>query len=104
HSTNVFDEAEAKHRRDRPQLAHSQRHYRLIFANEKRDVVEIEVTFGVSNQLDGDFVGARISGESSCRELGQLFVVALGKARPDLSDVLLDDVEIVEQPVPRRTD
>jgi hypothetical protein len=62
------------------------------------------VTFGVRDQLDCDFVSARIPGERSCGQLGQLFVVALRQTRPDFSDVLLDDVEIVQQPVAGRAD
>ena len=104
HPPDVLDEAQPEHRRNRPQLAHPQRRDGLILAHEQRDVVEIEVALGVRDQLDRDFVRARISGERAGRELGKLLVVALGEIRPDLPDVLLDDVEVVEQPVAGRTD
>jgi hypothetical protein len=56
------------------------------------------------DQLDCHFVRSRITGERSCGELGKLLVVALGKIRPDLPDVLLDDVEVVQQPISGRAD
>jgi hypothetical protein len=58
----------------------------------------------VRDQLDCDFIGARISRQRSSRELGKLLVVALGKVGSDLPDVLLDDVEVVQQPVSGGTD
>src|SRR5687768_12097774 len=104
HPPNVLDESEAEHGGNRPQLAHAERRDRLILAHEQRDVVEIEVALGMRYQLDGHFVGARITGKGAGSELGQLFVVALGKICPDLPYVLLDDIEVVEEPVARRTD
>jgi hypothetical protein len=58
----------------------------------------------VRDQLDGDIVYARILRERSIRELRQLLVVATGQIRPDLANVLLHDVGIVEEPVTCRTD
>jgi hypothetical protein len=51
------------------------------------------------DQLDCHFVRSRITGERSRSELRKLLVVALGKIGPDLHDMLLDDVEVVQQPV-----
>jgi hypothetical protein len=76
----------------------------LIFANEQRDVVEVKVALGVRDQFDRYLVRAWIPPQRSGRELGKLLVIALGKIRPDLADVLLNDVEVVQQPVARRTD
>src|SRR5207237_10065104 len=96
---NVLGGPDAQHRRDCPKLAHAKLGHRLVLAHEQRDVVDIEVTFCVRDQLDGNFIGAWITSERSRRELWQLLVVALGKARPDLANVLLNAVEVVEQPV-----
>jgi hypothetical protein len=57
------------------------------------------MSFGVGYQLDCDVVNARILGERSIRELWQLLVVPARKIRPDLANVLLYDVGVVEQPV-----
>ena len=60
--------------------------------------------FGVRDQLDRYFVDARESRERAARELGQLPVVALRQVCADLADVLLDDVEVVEEPFAGRAD
>ena len=56
------------------------------------------------DQLDCYFVGSWITGECPRCELGKLLVVTGRKVGSDLSDVLLDDVEVVQQPVPGRAD
>jgi len=68
----------------------------LILAHEQRDVVEVKVALGMRDQLDRYLVCAWIPGKRAGRELGKLLVVALGKICPDLTDVLLNDVEIVQ--------
>ncbi len=50
------------------------------------------------DQLDRDVVHARIFSECSVGELWQLLVVAAGKIRSNLPDVLLYDVSVIEQP------
>jgi hypothetical protein len=53
----------------------------------------------VGDEGNGDLVDPRVAGQRSGGELGQLPVVAARQALTDLEDVLLDDVEIVEQPL-----
>src|SRR3954462_8045807 len=55
------------------------------------------------DQFDCNFIRARIPCERSGRELRQLLVIPFRKVRPNLPDVLLDDVEIVQEPVAGRT-
>ena len=62
------------------------------------------MAFSVRDQLDRHLVCARVSGQRPGCELGQLLVIAFREIGPDLPNVLLDDVEIVEQPVSGRTD
>src|SRR5512143_591709 len=52
HPSDVLDEPQSQHRRDRPQFTHRERRYLLILAHEQRDVVEREMAFGVRDQLD----------------------------------------------------
>jgi mannose-6-phosphate isomerase-like protein (cupin superfamily) len=53
----------------------------------------------VRDQRDRELVDPGVPGEAALRELRQLAVVATGETLADLADVLLDDVEVVEQPV-----
>ena len=99
HSPDVLDETEPQHRRNRPELAHSERRDPLILAHEQRDVIERDVAFGVRDQLDRYFVHARIIRQRAVRELRQLLIVAAREIRSYLPDVLLHDVVIVEQPL-----
>jgi hypothetical protein len=58
----------------------------------------------MANQADRDLVDARVSRERACSQFGQLLVVASRHARADLAQVLLNDVEVVEQPFAGRAD
>jgi hypothetical protein len=58
----------------------------------------------VRDQLDRYLVRARIPGQRTRRELRKLLVITLGQIGPYFTDVLLDDVEVVQQPVARRAD
>ena len=104
HSPDVLDETEPEHCGYRPQFAHSKCGDGLILAHEQRDVVEVQMALGVRDQLDCYLVRARISRERAGREFGELLVVTLWKICPDLADVLLNDVEVVQKPVAGRTD
>ena len=62
------------------------------------------MSFGVRYQLDRDVVYARIFSECPVGELWQLLVIAAGKIRSNLPDVLLHDVRVIEEPLAGRTD
>ena len=64
----------------------------------------VDAPLGVRDQRDRQLVDARIAGERSAGELRQLAVVAARQALAHLADVLLDDVEVVEQPLAGRAD
>jgi hypothetical protein len=56
------------------------------------------------DQGDGQLVDPGIAGQMAARQLGQLAVIAAGQTLPDLADVLLDDVVVVQQPLTRGAD
>jgi hypothetical protein len=58
----------------------------------------------VRDQGDGQLVDSGIAGQIAGRQLGQLAVIAARETLPDLSDVFLDDVVVVQQPLARGTD
>ena len=55
----------------------------------------------VADQGDRQLVNARVARQGTRGELGKLAVVASRQGLVDLADVLLNDVEVVEQPLPR---
>jgi len=103
HATDVLHEAEPEHRRHRPQLTRRQRRTALKLADEELHVFHLHVPFRVPDQADGQLVNPRVPGQCAARQLGQLLVVPAREAGPDLAQMLLDHVEIVEEPFARRT-
>ena len=104
HPPHVLHQPEPEHRRQRPELADGERCHLLERGGEGADVLCIEAPLGVGDELDRQVVDPGIPGERSVREVRQLPVVPARKILADLGDVVLDDVEVVQQPVPGRTD
>ncbi len=103
HPPDVLDQAQPQHRRNRPQLADTQRRDALELAHEQLRVREVEMPLGVRDQLDRDLVHAGEARERPDCELGQLPVVAARERRANLANVLFDRVEIIEEPFTSRT-
>jgi len=53
-----------------------------------------------ANQLQLRLRRLAVARQRSGGELGKLLVVALREIGPDLPDVFLNDIEVVEQPIP----
>ena len=105
HVPHVLEVAHAQHRRHGPELAHRERRDALILANDQLEQRGIESSVRVRDELDGELVHARIPGERARpRELRQLVVVAARQRGAHFAHLLDDDVEVVEQPLARRTD
>ncbi len=104
HAANVLDESQPQHGGHRPQLTDDERRDLLKGAEKELDVPFVDATFGVRDEGDGDLVHARIAGQRADRELGQLAVIAAREALCHVADVLLDHVEVVEEPLAGRSD
>ena len=104
HPPNAFDQAEAEHRRDGPQLTHRERGDPLELADEPGHVLEVDPGFGVRDQGDRHFVDSGVPGQGAGQEFRQLPVIAGRQAGANFEDVFFDDVKIVEEPVPGGTD
>ena len=89
---------------DRPELADQERLNPLIGGDETAEHLLVETAVRMGDEGPGQAEDARISGQRPLRELGQLAIEARGKIAPDLADLVLDDVEIVDQPFGRRRD
>jgi hypothetical protein len=95
----VLDEGEAQHDRDRPQLAHLERRDRLVGGDEARETLGVDAAVAVGDRLEGEVVDARQPGRGPFRQARQLAAVALRQMPLGRADLLLDQVEIVEQPL-----
>ncbi len=95
----ILDEHDPQRDRQRPQLADRQRLDPLVGAHERPQRLELDPAVRVRNERPRQPVDARIALEISGGKLGQLPVEARRKVLLDLPDLLLDDVEIVQQPL-----
>ena len=90
--------------RDGPQLAERQRLDPLVGDHQAPEAVGVEAAVGMGDVGPGQAEDPRIAFEGTLGELGQLTVVVLRQVVPDLPELLLDDVEVVDQPLGRRRD
>ena len=77
---------------------------RLVGAHETAQRLRIEAAVGVRDEGPRDAVHARIAGERSVGERRQLPVEAQRQIVADLAQLLVDDEEVVEQPLGGRRD
>ena len=98
----VLDESKAEHDRDRPQLAQVERCHRLIRRDESDKAFGIHPSVTVRDGFERDVVDPRQPRRRSVREPWQLRAVSLGQMSARCADLLLDEVEVVEQPLARR--
>ena len=98
HATNALDEAEAKHRRHRPQFSNRQRRDTLKRFDVLIDVAEMNARFAVGDQRNRDLVDAWVAREWASGKFGKLAIVACRQTGANLLQVLLHDVIVVEQP------
>ena len=87
-----------------PQLAEGQRLDALIGAQEPRQRLRIEQAVGVGHEVVDQGVDPGVALKGIGRQLGQLPVVAGRQVLADLPQLLLDEMEIVDQPLRRRRD
>ncbi len=103
-ASQVLDEQDAQSDGDGPQLAEGQRLHPLVRGDQTTEAVGVEAAVGVGDVGPRQAEDARIALERAVRELGELPVVARRQVIPDLAELLLDDVEVVDQPLRRRGD
>ena len=95
----VLDERQLERARPRPQLAHRQRRDRLEGGDEPVQALRVETAGAAADQLEGQRIDARQSGEFVGRDPGQ---PPIERGRQIVADVAgggRDDVEVVEQPL-----
>lgn len=76
----------------------------LVRAHEHAERLRVEAAVGVRHERPGQSEHARIPGERPIRQLGQLAIIAAWEILSDFPNLVLDDVEVVDQPLGRRSD
>ena len=76
----------------------------LVCTHESAQRLDVEAAVGVRDERPGDSQHARVPREVALGQLRQLPVEAGRQVIADLADLLVDDVEIVDQPFGSRRD
>ncbi len=103
-AAEVVDEKDAEADRDRPQLADRQRLDLLVGAHHATQDLGIEAAVGVGDVGPREPQHPRIAGEMASGQLGELAVVVRRQVVVDLAELLVDDVEVVDEPLGGRRD
>ena len=103
-AAQVLDQDDAQADGDRPELADRQRLDPLVGAHETAQALRVEAAVGVSDVRPRQADDPGIPLEVALGELGQLAVVVRGQVVADLAQLLVDDVEVVDEPFGGRRD
>ena len=102
HAAQVLDQRQAQHDRDRPELAEVQGRDALVRGQEAAQALEVDAPVAMRDRLERDVVDAGEAGRRSVREARQFPAVVLRQVALRGADLLLDQVEVVEQPLAGR--
>ena len=103
-ASQILDEHDPQRDGDRPQLADGQRLDGLVGDQVALERLHLQPTVGVRDIRPGKLEDPRVADERTGGELRELAIVGRRKVLTDLADLFLDDVEVVEQPLGRRSD
>ena len=98
HAADVLEQSQPQHDRESPQLPQVQRIDGLVGGQERRRVVPVDAAVLVGDQVEGQVVDARETRRGAAGQSRQLPAVAAGQVPAGQGDLLLDEVEVVEQP------
>ena len=98
HPAQVLQQHHPQRRGQGPQLGQPQFADFLVSIEERGKGLRVQHAVGVGHIGPCDAVDARQARQRSAGQLGQLGVVAARHAFPDLLELSLDQVEVVEQP------
>ncbi len=103
-AAQVLDHGQPQHDRNRPQLANAQRGDGLVGRHEAAEALRVHPAVAVGDRFQGDVVHPRMSRRRGLCEVGKLAYVTFGQVPPCGTDLLFDQMEVVEQPFPGRCD
>jgi hypothetical protein len=93
------DQAEAQHDGHRPELADRQAPHALIAIDEARKSVGVDAPIRVPEVIQTHSVNAGVTPHGAVRDTRQLDQVPERQILGDLTDLLLDDAGVIEQPL-----
>ncbi|MCX6339076.1 MAG: hypothetical protein NTX71_04050 [Candidatus Aureabacteria bacterium] len=97
-SKNV-QQPDAQHQRNRPEFTDRQRRNRLIGRQEVIDIVAVEPAVGMLDQRRGKVVDPGFAHARLSREHRELMIILFRQVQPDVIDLTLYDVGIIEDPL-----
>ena len=97
-TAQVLDQSEAQHDRNRPQLAEREGCHRLVGRDEPGQAVRVDAAVAVRDRLECEVVDARKAGGRTLGEAWKFAAVTLRQVSLRRADLLVDQVEIVDQP------
>ena len=103
-TAQVLDQRQPQHDGNGPQLAERQRRHRLVGGHETRQAFGVDPAVPVGDRLEREVVHTRQAGRRAVREPRQFAAVPLGQVPPGRANLLLDEVEVVEEPLGCRCD
>ncbi len=98
-AAKILDQRQPQHDRDGPQFSQLEIGDRLVGCDETPETLGIDPAISVGDRLQGDVINPRKAGGRASREQRQFAAVALGKMALGRADLLLDQVEIIVQPL-----
>ncbi len=100
-AAQVLDQGQAQHDRNRPQLAERERLDLLVGAHEAADGVLVDAAVAVRDRVQCDVVDARQSSRCATLQTWQFPAVAFGEMQARGADLVVNQVQVVEQPFAR---
>ena len=97
-AAQVLDQRQPQHDGNGPQFAQLERRHRLVGRHETGEALRVDPAVAVGDRLEREIVDTRKAGGRSLRQAGKLAAVALGQVPLGRADLLVDQVEVVEQP------
>ena len=98
-ASEVLDQRDAEHDRDRPHFADRQRRDLLVAADKPQQVLLVDAGVGVRDDIEQCLVDAREAVPFAADQPRKLEAVVGREVLVDQQDLLLDQVEVVEQPL-----
>ena len=103
-AAQVLHQGQAEGAGHGPHLADGEAGDLLVGVHERLQRLRVEPAVRVSHVLPGEGVDPRVARQLAADQLGELALVALGQGFPGLPHLLLDDVEVVQEPLGGRGD
>jgi hypothetical protein len=100
----ILDERQAQHDGHGPQFAQIQDGDGLVGCYEAAETLRIHPSVAVRDGLQGDVVYARKASRGAAHQARQLPAEPLRQMPPGHADLLFDQIEVVEEPVPGWSD